>query len=47
MSAGTKVKVFGKKFATIDAVSKNGKTVHVTGDYTGWTRADNCKAVTA
>jgi hypothetical protein len=44
MTHGTKVKVFGSRVATVDAVSANGKRVHVTGDYTGWTRTDNCKA---
>jgi hypothetical protein len=47
MTAGTKVKVFGKKVATVVKLSSNGKRALVTGEYNGWTRLDNLKAVAA
>lgn len=43
MTLGTKVVVFGKKAATVVALSGNGKRVQVTGEYTGWTRLDNVR----
>lgn len=45
MTVGMRVIVFGCRPATVDAVSANGKRVHVSGPaYSGWTSASNVKA---
>lgn len=45
ITVGTKVKVFGKRLATVVAVSANGNRFLVTGEYDGWTNAKNVAAV--
>lgn len=46
MTVGTKVKVFGKKLATVMALSSNGKRALVAGEHNGWTNLSNLAAVT-
>lgn len=43
MTVGTKVKVFGKRLATVVALSSNGKRVLLAGDYNGWQKLDNVR----